>query len=293
MSTPRFLTLPPGVRRIDVETDRGAFAALEGLPGSRACERHPALLVPGFTGSKEDFLAVLQTLAAAGRRVVAIDMRGQYETPGPDDPGAYPAEELAADIESVVLTFAEPPHLLGHSFGGLVARDAALAKQAPLTSLTLMSSGAGAITGPKESEARALLAALRPPDGRPAMTVTEIWQAVLEPAALAKGTPEDIVAFLRRRMLGNNPASLIGMCEQLVGAPDRVAELTSVPLPMLVLYGEDDDNWTPRHQASMAERLAAERVVIPGAAHSPAVDAPETTAGALTEFWNAAERAAP
>jgi pimeloyl-ACP methyl ester carboxylesterase len=31
-------------------------------------------------------------------------------------------------------------------------------------------------------------------------------------------------------------------------------------------------------------------VVIPGAAHSPAVEAPETTASALTAFWNDAER---
>jgi hypothetical protein len=28
---------------------------------------------------------------------------------------------------------------------------------------------------------------------------------------------------------------------------------------------------------------------VPGAAHSPAVEAPETTASSLTAFWNAAE----
>jgi len=31
-------------------------------------------------------------------------------------------------------------------------------------------------------------------------------------------------------------------------------------------------------------------VCIPGAAHSPAVEAPETTAAMLTAFWNHAER---
>jgi hypothetical protein len=36
-------------------------------------------------------------------------------------------------------------------------------------------------------------------------------------------------------------------------------------------------------------RLGAERVCIPGAAHSPAVEAPETTASTLTQFWNATE----
>ena len=41
----------------------------------------------------------------------------------------------------------------------------------------------------------------------------------------------------------------------------------------------------------MAKLVGAERVCIPAAAHSPAVEAPETTAGTLTAFWNSAEAA--
>jgi pimeloyl-ACP methyl ester carboxylesterase len=39
----------------------------------------------------------------------------------------------------------------------------------------------------------------------------------------------------------------------------------------------------------MARQLGAQRVCIPGAAHSPAVEAPETAASIMTAFWNAAE----
>jgi pimeloyl-ACP methyl ester carboxylesterase len=39
----------------------------------------------------------------------------------------------------------------------------------------------------------------------------------------------------------------------------------------------------------MAARLDAERTCIPGAAHNPNVEAPATTAHALTKFWNGAE----
>ena len=59
MSTPTSLELPDGVRRTTIDTARGAFAALEAAPGSGVCERDAALLVPGYTGSKEDFLAIL------------------------------------------------------------------------------------------------------------------------------------------------------------------------------------------------------------------------------------------
>jgi hypothetical protein len=58
---------------------------------------------------------------------------------------------------------------------------------------------------------------------------------------------------------------------------------------MLVLYGENDNAWSPAAQQAMAGRLGARRVCIPTAVHSPAVEAPAATASALTRFWDAAE----
>src|SRR5215831_2496590 len=92
------LRLPDGVRRVTVETARGRFAALEALPVAGLAERQPALLIPGYTGSKEDFLPVLGPLARAGRRVIAIDMRGQYESPAAADADGYGLPALAADV---------------------------------------------------------------------------------------------------------------------------------------------------------------------------------------------------
>lgn len=288
VSTPRFLDLPPGVRRTDITTSRGTFAVLEALPGFRVCERSPALLVPGFTGSKEDFIAVLQTLAGGGRRVVAIDMRGQHESPGPDDPAAYTCAALGADIAAVLERFDDPVHLVGHSFGGLVTRETVIADPSPLASYTLMSSGPAAIGGSREVEGRVLLSAL------PKVGLEHLWMTRTEPEAVTRGVPSEIVAFLRRRMFMNSRTGLLAMANEVLSCADRVEQLAKVAddaaLPVLVIYGENDDGWEPAEQATMAERLAARKVVIPGAAHSPAVEAPETTASALTSFWNEAER---
>ena len=300
MSTPKALQLPSGVRRLTIETGRGKFAALEALPPSGVRERQPALLVPGYTGSKEDFLLILQALAAAGRQVVAIDMRGQYETPGADDPAAYQLGELAADVAMVAGWLGEGQdgpasgrgiHLLGHSLGGLVTREVLLAGAARISSLTLMSSGPGALAGPRAQVLQDLLAEL---DGiGPAglgPEIERIWQTRLEPEATAGGVPPAIIDFLRTRLLSSSPTGLRAMAQTLLTCPDRTRALARQDAaPVMVLYGENDDAWEPAAQEDMAARLRAQRVCIPAAAHSPAVEAPETTASTLTGFWNAAE----
>ncbi|GGL08650.1 alpha/beta hydrolase [Sphaerisporangium melleum] len=286
MSTPRFLTLPPGVREQRIETPVGTFAALEALPVSGVPERCPALLVPGYTGSKEDFIAIFQTLAQAGRRVVAIDMRGQFETEGPDDPAAYTCAALGEDIDQIaaVVGDGEPVHLVGHSFGGLVTREAVIGGATKLASYTLMSSGPAGITGPREKACRLMLREL------PEVGLAHLWTHRLEPEAIVAGVPDEIVDFLRRRLFANSPTGLVSMAEEVLNAPDRLADLREVGVPILVLYGEHDDGWSPLTQAEMAESLDADIVVVPGALHSPAVEAPETTAHALTRFWNHAEQ---
>ncbi|GAB2811095.1 hypothetical protein GCM10022221_05670 [Actinocorallia aurea] len=217
-------------------------------------------------------------------------MRGQYESPGtPDDPAAYRLAALGADIRAVAEQLGpEPVHLVGHSFGGLVAREAVLADPMSVSSFTLMSSGPGAIGGQSAERATMLREALG------ALGMNDIWEIKLGPDAVAAGRPGPVISFLRERAVRTCPRGLIEMSRELTSAPDKVEDLCKVcddaDLPIMVLFGEDDDAWDPRVQAAMADRLDAVRVVIPGAAHSPAWEAPETTAHALTDFWNSAER---
>jgi pimeloyl-ACP methyl ester carboxylesterase len=258
--------------------------------------------VPGFTGSKEDFLPILHQLAAAARRVVAIDQRGQFQTPGTTDRSTYSLGELAADVAAVSAEIAAGPsqapargepgvHLLGHSFGGLVARETVIAGPARISSLTLMSSGPGKLTGPAAGVLQAIVTPLRGLTGQRLRTeVKRVWDFQLEVQARADGTPPQILDFLRRRMLGSHPDGLAAMAEHLLACPDRTGALAAAATaPILVLYGEYDDKWETPVQEKMAERLQAQRICIPGATHSPAVEAPETTASALSAFWNAAE----
>jgi pimeloyl-ACP methyl ester carboxylesterase len=318
--------MPYRVRTAKVTTERGDFAALEAQPGHGVCERRPALLVPGFTGSKEDFLRVLEPLAAADRTVIAMDLRGQYQSPQAPDRSGYAPGELAADVLAVADAVSRDSaasetgphgsagvHLVGHSMGGLIARDAALLRTGRVLSLTLLSSGPGAIGGDRAAILRQLLAVLDPHEGREAddreqlsAIIAQVWTDQLEPQARLEGTDPKIIKFLCERTHQTCPIGLIAMARYLLTCPDRTDELAaltrppaagqskpSAAVPVMVIYGENDDAWPPAAQHRMARRLQAERSCIPGAAHSPAVEAPDTTARALTTFWNAAERRRP
>ncbi|MQY16714.1 2-succinyl-6-hydroxy-2,4-cyclohexadiene-1-carboxylate synthase [Streptomyces sp. RB5] len=282
MSKPPFLDLPPGARAVTLDTERGAFAVHRAGSG----ERGTALLVPGFTGSKEDFIALLGPLAARGFAVVAVDGRGQYETPGPErDEAPYRQGELAEDLLAQARALDGRVHVVGHSLGGLVSRAAVLRDPAPFASLTLLSSGPAAVAEDQRERVTMLVGALE------AMDMESVWQAMraLDPPEAAQdGTPPEIGDFLHRRWLGTAPAQLIATGRQLVGEPDRVDALAEVGLPTHVLSGERDYAWPVEWLDAMALRLGARRTVVAGAEHSPNVDDPAVTAGALADFWGSA-----
>lgn len=271
--------LPEGARRTTYDVPGGPLAGVELVPAGAA---GTVLLVPGFSGSKEDFGPLLPLLVPGGHRVVAIDLRGQYESPGPDDPLAYGVEALAADVLAVVARLDGPVHLLGHSFGGLVCRAAALQRPDALASLTLMSSGPQALVGPRV-DVLAFLPEVIAGGGMAAVADASEAMAEVDPAGA--GSPPEVRAFLRRRWLASSPVGLMAMGDALRTEADRVDALHATGLPLLVLHGVDDDAWSPATQAEMARRLGATYRVVPGARHSPAVEAPEATASALLGFW--------
>ncbi len=288
--------MPRRVRPATITTPRGSFAALVAPAALGVSERHPALLVPGYTGSKEDFLAVLESLAAGGRSVTAIDMRGQYQSDRARGSDGYALSQLAEDLLAVAAVAGGAGgrvHLLGHSFGGLIARQAVLAEPAGFLSLTLLGSGPGTIGGVRAQALGEFLEFVGPAGndtGALSGRIGQIWEQRLGPQAVADGVSADVLGFLRGRLLGSCPVGLTEMARHLLDCPDLTAQLAAVAmLPKLVGYGENDDAWPPEVQDLMAVRIGAERVRIPGAGHSPAVEAPETTAAMLTAFWNAAE----
>lgn len=278
-------TPPPAARAYPLRTARGEFAVVDSPVAAGAEPKGVVVMLPGFTGSKEDFTLLHEPLSARGYRTVAVDGRGQFGSDGPEtDESAYAQEELARDVHAQVDAVGAPVHLLGHSCGGQIARAAVLLDHSPFRSLTLMSSGPAQISDSQQQRVKLLRDALA------VMSMAKVWEAIQ-----AMGPPEDVggpavgigdADQLRRRWLGTKPAQLRATGLQLCTEPDRVAELAAVPLPFHVLSGTSDDTWPVPLLDDMAVRLSAHRTVVPGAEHSPNADQPLPTARALADFWD-------
>ncbi|MEU3051530.1 MULTISPECIES: alpha/beta hydrolase [unclassified Streptomyces] len=282
MSRPPTFVPPSCARSLRLATSRGEFAVLDARPSG--APRGTALLLPGYTGSKEDFIALLAPLTEAGFRAVAVDGRGQYETGGPADrEEPYAQQELASDVLAQAAAVGPGLHLVGHSLGGQISRAAVLRDASPFASFTLMSSGPAEVSSAQQEKVELLAGALA------VMSMDEVWTAMQTfegsaPEDAAEGTNGDR-EDLRRRWLLHSPAQLLATGRQLRSEPDRTQELAAVGLALHVLSGDEDDTWPIGLLDDMALRLKAARTVVDGAGHSPNTDRPEETAQALVRFW--------
>lgn len=267
--------------RVDLPGRYGPIAALAVIPQSWQAT---VLLVPGFTGSKEDFAPILDQLGAAGFRVLAIDLPGQLDSPGPGDENLYWPTPLGRVLAEVIedIRGDEPLVLLGHSYGGLVSRSAVLAG-ARVAGLTLLCSGPAAFVSGQRLEALRVAEPMLRAEGleaayryREALTV-----------ALRGEQDQELTAFRRRRFLGSAEAGYLGMGAALQGQPDLTKELAAKHVPVQVVSGADDDAWPHEAQAAMARQLGTELAIVPDSAHSPAVENPAGLLDVLLPRWSA------
>lgn len=280
---------PHGADRVDLPGRYGRLAALRRRAVDAAEPKPTALLLPGYTGSKEDFAPLLDPIATAGFEAIAVDLPGQNESDGPDDEAAYLPAALGGVIAELVGKLAaegSPVLLLGHSFGGLVARAAVLAG-APVAGLTLMDSGPSEL--PEGLRRQALdfgEPAMRKHGIEAAYKLREQLDAMAPPQP---GRTPELVAFFRDRFLRSHPAALLGKARALRAEPDLVSSLARVlhtsGTPCLVCCGELDDAWPVSSQRDMADRLDADFAVIPAACHSPNTENPEELLATLLPTW--------
>lgn len=282
-ATPAPVLPRDGVVGSMLATERGEFAVLSSQPRGAALPRGSVLLVPGFTGSKEDFAALLPLLSDSGWSAASYDQRGQFESPvnGNEDfslPG-FGRDTLA--VSAALFGTAERVHLVGHSFGGLVGAAAATASPNTWASLTLLCSGPGGVGGSARTDLLEGIALVE----SAGLEAAYQQKLLRERANGQPPPPPEVERWLHARFLANSAVSLTAIARHVADAPDMTQELVALELPVFVVRGEYDDGWPHDVQQRLAEALDTRVVIVEGAGHSPAREAPEATRDALVRLW--------
>ena len=230
--------------------------------------RPRVVLVPGVTGSKEDFVLMSPLLVDAGFQVVAFDMAGQYEShaAGPRNGRRYDDDLFVDDLIAVLESDPRPTHVLGYSYAGTVVQLAWRRRPELFASLTLLSAP------PVPGDAMAAISHFG--------WVSRVTPPALGAAFMISGlrlnytkVPPLRQRFVLDRLRLTRRSSVVDIVGLMKRTPDVRAELAASALPLLVAVGEHDLWSTDLHRAA-AEALGADLRVYP-TGHSPCETTPD------------------
>lgn len=274
--------LPPGFRATTFAAPSGPLAMIscgdEGAP--------PVLLVPGATGSKEDFVLMMPLLAAAGYLALSFDLAGQYQSAaaGPEQltppQSHYDHELFVNDLLAVLRRLDGPTHVVGYSFAGVVAGLTFARAPEHFASLTLLS------CPPLSGQSFRGVSRIGPATG--------LANARVGAALMMWGIRRNLVPvspgrlrFVRERFAFTRRDSVRDIVDLMRRNPDISVPLSRAGLPKLVAVGEHD-LWPAALHAEFARSLGAGFAVYP-TGHSPCETSPHQLCRDLVALYATTE----
>ncbi len=210
--------------------------------------------------------------------VVAFDLPGHGRSTGSAGQWSFPyaAATVAKLIEE---TSATPVHLVGISFGGMIAQVTTLARPELVRSLTLIGTASHFPDAVREAM-KARAGAVRAGG----------MAAVLQPSLERWFTPEtrrqrpDIMDRITKTLLADDPATHAAIWE-LIAELDLHHRLGEIRCPTLILVGEHDPSTPPNVAYELFHAIQGATIqVIPSASHIVTVEKPAAVNAALIAF---------
>jgi pyruvate dehydrogenase E2 component (dihydrolipoamide acetyltransferase) len=236
----------------------------------------PAVLIHGFGGDLNNWLFNHDALAA-DRTVYALDLPGhggssKHVESG--DIGEF-TETLAAFLDAI----GEPAaHLVGHSLGGAVALNFALAHPGRVLSLVLIApAGLGSEIDGDYIEG--FITAGRRRDVKP-----HLEKLFVNPSLITRQLIDDILKYKR---LDGVDSALRAIADRFFPAGAQAVvlrdRLSKVSKPVLVVWGEKDRILPAAHAQSLPSEVKTH--ILPGSGHMVQMEAPTEVNRLIAGFW--------
>ena len=271
--------LPDGALRSEFAAPSGMLAMV-----SMGDPSHPRIvLVPGVTGSKEDFTLMLPTLAAAGFFVQSYDLAGQYEShaAGPENltppRAAYDYDLFVDDLIAVLEHGSGAVHVLGYSFAGVVAQLGYLRRPDLFASLTLLS------CPPEPGQSFRGVSRVGRFSGLASAKVASslmVWGLHRNVTHVPPGRQD----FVELRFDLTRMSAVEDIFGLMMKAPDVRSALAAADIPKLVAVGEHD-LWPLELHATFAEQIGAS-IAVYRTGHSPCETTPNQFCRDLLELYS-------
>lgn len=242
---------------------------------------HPIVFVHGAWHAgwcwQDNFVAFF---VDRGFRVLAPSLRGHGESPFGKSLRWCSIADYVTDVCQVVSALTEPPILVGHSIGGFVVQkylenhDAAAA--------VLMAS-----TPPHGGQLGSIMRMIRRHPWRStkfALTANPLDLVGTPDGArelfFGKDAPDSLIESFTRRIQPDSTRAM--MFDAVVGSLVRTKNVRS---PMLVLGGEHDQFYRPKHVRRTAAAYGTKAVLIPGVGHEMMLEPQWRAVAELIESW--------
>ena len=293
------MKLPEQEGFVPVDGYRVWYRIVGGGSDNEAC---PLLILHGGPGAPHDYLENVAALASDKRRVIFYDQLGCGNSDQPDDPSLCRVSRFADEVATVRRELGlDRVHILGQSWGGMLAIEYALRQPQGLVSLILADTSSSMPLF--IAEANRLLAEL-PPEVNATMLRheeagttddQEYQDAVMvfytRHVCRVRPLPEfvqrafDKIGFVYNYMNGPSEFHVTGVIKDW----DRTDRLSEIHIPTLILSGRYDESTPAINEVLQRGIAASEWVIFEDSSHLPHVEEPELYMRTVQAFLSRVE----
>jgi pimeloyl-ACP methyl ester carboxylesterase len=246
------------------------------------------LLLGGLGDSAESWRAQIDAFSER-YRVIAPDNRGAGRSPVPSTGVSIPA--MADDAAAALRQFGiRAAHVAGFSMGGAIAQELALRHPSLVRSLVLNGTWCGPDAYYRRMVKAWIGAARAATSNRELLEAFFLW--IYTRRAHEDGTVEQYISETLVSPLAQSADGFFAGARACIDWHGAGSRLGGVTVPVLVVVGEEDIACPPRLSREIVAALPqAELVVLPGEAHQPFQESPETWNALVADFWARVESA--
>ncbi len=245
------------------------------------------VMVPGLGDLKEDFRFLAPEVAAAGYRVVTMDLRGHGASSVAWP--SYTSEALGSDIVALVRHLdAGPAIVVGNSKGAGAATWAASEAPETVAKLVLIGPFVRKVEPQSWWQGFTQMVMIKVAFAGP--WATSAWSAYFD-SLYPTNKPADYAAYKQKLIANLSEPGRMAAVKAMIDPPgdDPAADLKSIHVPTLVVMGTKDPDFPdPASEAAAVAKLLDGTVdMIDGAGHYPHAEMPDVTNPAILAFITA------